>query len=130
MPGMGHGRGIFTGTYDGFGVLDSWLDDGKAPGTLLTIDGNAGSHRLRPMCVYPAVPKFTGDRRPGTIFIAPGRRRGGGRVFCLPFSRDALRGAYSRSGIYCLREGRRRAGLVVSASGVDHCDGIRSRRQG
>jgi hypothetical protein len=62
VPGMGHGRGVFTGTYDGLGVLDSWVDGGKAPGTLITIDGNAGSHRSRPMCVYPAFPKFTGTR--------------------------------------------------------------------
>jgi hypothetical protein len=62
VPGMGHGRGVFTGTYDGLGVLDSWVYGGKAPGTLLTIDGNAGSHRSRPMCVYPAFPKFTGTR--------------------------------------------------------------------
>ena len=60
VPGMGHGRGIFTGTYDGLGVLDSWVDGGKAPGTLITIDGNANSHRSRPMCVYPGFPKFTG----------------------------------------------------------------------
>lgn len=63
VPGMGHGRGVFTGTYDGLGVLDSWVDGGKAPGTLITIDGNAGSHRSRPMCVYPAFPKFTGALR-------------------------------------------------------------------
>ncbi len=60
VPGMGHGRGVFTGTYDALGVLDSWVDGGKAPGALVTIDGNAGSHRSRPMCVYPAFPKFTG----------------------------------------------------------------------
>jgi hypothetical protein len=60
VPGMGHGRGIFTSTYDGLGALDSWVESGKAPGTLLTVDGNAGSHRSRPMCVYPAFPKFIG----------------------------------------------------------------------
>ena len=60
VPGMGHGRGVFTGTYDGLRVLDSWVDSGKAPGTLVTVDGNAASHRSRPMCVYPAFPKFVG----------------------------------------------------------------------
>ncbi len=60
VPGMGHGRGVFTGTYDGLGALDSWVDGGKAPGTLISIDGNAGTHRSRPMCVYPAFPRFTG----------------------------------------------------------------------
>lgn len=62
VPGMGHGRGIFTGTYDGLGVLDAWVDGGKAPGTLITIDGNTGSHRSRPMCVYPSFPKFLGTQ--------------------------------------------------------------------
>ena len=62
VPGMGHGRGVFTGTYDGLGVLNSWVEGGKAPGTLITVDGNPGSHRSRPMCVYPAFPKFTGTQ--------------------------------------------------------------------
>lgn len=62
VPGMGHGRGVFTGTYDGLGALDSWVDGGKAPGSLITVDGNPDAHRSRPMCVYPTFPKFTGTQ--------------------------------------------------------------------
>ena len=60
IPGMGHGFGVFSATYDSLGALEAWVGKGHAPGTLLAIDANPGAHRTRPMCLYPDYPRFTG----------------------------------------------------------------------
>lgn len=63
VPGLGHGFGTFNAKYDGLGLLDNWVEHGQAPGTLTAVDGNttgATAGRTRPMCQYPAWPKFTG----------------------------------------------------------------------
>ncbi len=59
IPGFGHGRGIFDAGFDALGVLDQWLDTGIPPGTLIATDNNREqAHRTRPLCVYPAWPKY------------------------------------------------------------------------
>jgi Tannase and feruloyl esterase len=42
-------------------VLDNWVETGNAPGTLVATDGNAGANRTRPMCLYPAWPRYSGS---------------------------------------------------------------------
>lgn len=61
VPGFGHGSGIFDAEWDPLTVIDSWVTQAKAPGTLTAIDGNKGANRSRPLCVYPAWPKYNGS---------------------------------------------------------------------
>jgi feruloyl esterase len=60
VPGWGHGFGPFNAGWDGLGVLDRWVRQAQAPGTLTATDKNPGTSRTRPMCRYPAWPQFTG----------------------------------------------------------------------
>lgn len=62
IPGFGHGNGVFNAKFDALGALDAWVAGGKAPGTLEATDANAASNaRTRPLCVYPAWPKYNGS---------------------------------------------------------------------
>jgi hypothetical protein len=62
IPGFGHGRGIFNAGFDALGVLDRWLETGIAPKDLIVVDNNKASHsRTRPLCVYPAWPRYKGS---------------------------------------------------------------------
>lgn len=60
VPGLSHGFGAFNAKYDGLGVLDAWVETGKAPGDLVAVDGNSGANRSRPMCLYPGWPRYNG----------------------------------------------------------------------
>lgn len=61
VPGLGHGMGPFNAKYDGLKVLEDWVEKGHAPGTLIAVDENpATKGRTRPMCVFPAWPKYDG----------------------------------------------------------------------
>ena len=61
VPGLSHGFGAFNAKYDGLAVLDNWAETGKAPETLVAIDGNQGANRTRPMCRYPSWPRYNGS---------------------------------------------------------------------
>ena len=63
VPGYGHGTGVFNASFDALAVLDAWADGGVAPAGLVVTDGNRGAHRTRPLCEYPAWPRYggTGD---------------------------------------------------------------------
>ena len=61
IPGFGHGNGVFNAKFDALDALDAWVDRGQAPGTLVAADANAATQgRTRPLCVYPAWPKYNG----------------------------------------------------------------------
>ncbi len=61
VPGMGHGLGTFFAGFDTIGVLDRWSNDSEPPANLVIVDQNKRGHRRdRPMCVWPAWPRFTG----------------------------------------------------------------------
>ena len=64
IPGFGHGFGIFNAKYKGLDALDDWVEAGHAPGELTAIDDNPGAHRERPMCRYPAWPRYNGAGSP------------------------------------------------------------------
>ena len=64
IPGFGHGFGIFNAKIDSLTALQNWVEKGQAPSGLTTTDGNPGANRSRPLCEWPAWPKFTGS--PGT----------------------------------------------------------------
>jgi feruloyl esterase len=62
IPGLGHGFGVFNAKFDSLGVLRDWVENGRAPSGLTAVDGNTGptAGRTRPLCEFPAWPKFTG----------------------------------------------------------------------
>ena len=61
VPGFGHGLGEFVPSWDAMGALDRWVTQGVAPETLVGTDTNtATSGRSRPLCVYPAFPRYSG----------------------------------------------------------------------
>mgnify|MGYP006283957651 FL=1 len=60
VPGLSHGFGPFNAKYDGLAALDAWVDKGTAPGNLMASDGNPNANRTRPMCLYPAWPRYNG----------------------------------------------------------------------
>jgi Tannase and feruloyl esterase len=61
IPGFAHGNGLFNAKFDALGALDAWVDGGRAPGTMVAVDINPENHlRRRPMCVYPAWPRYNG----------------------------------------------------------------------
>jgi len=59
IPGLGHGFGKFDGGFDTIETLDAWVDRGIAPKDMVVTDNHNG--RTRPMCAWPAWPKYTGS---------------------------------------------------------------------
>ena len=61
-PGFGHGTGQFVVGWDALSTLERWVENGAAPGPQVMVDTKEGNRgRTRPLCVYPAWPKFTGS---------------------------------------------------------------------
>ncbi len=60
VAGFGHGMGPYRLGYDGLAVLDAWVETGRAPEVIASVDNNPNAHRARPMCRWPAWPMFTG----------------------------------------------------------------------
>ena len=62
VPGMGHGTGTFVPAWDAMGALDRWVTQGIAPATLIGTDTNTATMgRSRPLCLYPAFPRYKGS---------------------------------------------------------------------
>jgi feruloyl esterase len=60
-PGFGHGTGPFVVGWDALAALEGWVETGAAPGPQVVTDTREGHRgRTRPLCVYPAWPKFAG----------------------------------------------------------------------
>jgi feruloyl esterase len=64
IPGFGHGFGPFNARFDSLAALQNWVERGQAPAGLTAVDANPGAARSRPLCEWPAWPRFTGT--PGT----------------------------------------------------------------
>jgi hypothetical protein len=64
IRGAGHGFGPFNPQFETLPVLQNWVENKQAPRRLTAIDGNKNANRSRPLCEWPAWPKFTGA--PGT----------------------------------------------------------------
>lgn len=65
VPGMGHGTGVFIPAWDSLAALEDWVERGLAPGTPVATDSVAGTFgRTRPLCQYPAWPKYRGSGSP------------------------------------------------------------------
>ncbi len=62
VPGMGHGTGVFIPNWDSLAALENWVEGGLAPATGVAVDGVAATYgRTRPLCLFPAWPKFKGS---------------------------------------------------------------------
>ena len=63
IPGMGHctgGEG--PDTFDKIGVMEQWVEHGKAPTEIVASHRTAGKvDRTRPLCPYPAVARYKGS---------------------------------------------------------------------
>jgi len=61
VPGYQHGNGVFIPSVDLLGALDDWVSHGNAPETLFATDiAQATNGRTRPLCRYPAFPRYLG----------------------------------------------------------------------
>jgi len=62
VPGMGHcGNGTGPNAFDKVGVIEQWVEHGKAPEVLIASHSDKGTvDRTRPLCVYPKVAKYKG----------------------------------------------------------------------
>ena len=62
VPGMGHGTGVFIPNWDSLAALEDWVERGLAPSTAIVSDAVPGTYgRTRPLCQYPAWPKYKGS---------------------------------------------------------------------
>ncbi len=75
IPGFGHGFGPFNAKFDSLRVLQDWVETGRAPANLVAMDANPGANRTRPLCEWPAWPRFTG---------APGAEHQAASFSCTP----------------------------------------------
>lgn len=73
IPGMNHcAGGAGCDTFNKLGVIDDWVDHGKAPERIPASRVSAGKIvRTRPLCAYPAVAKYkgTGNSNDAANFI-------------------------------------------------------------
>jgi Tannase and feruloyl esterase len=62
-PGMGHcGGGPGPTEFDKIGVLEQWVEHGKAPDEIIASHGPQGSAGMtRPLCPYPEVARWKGS---------------------------------------------------------------------
>ena len=61
VPGLGHGSGVFTPSWQAIDILDNWVSAGTTPNNIIGTDTNASTlGRTRPMCFYPNFPKYNG----------------------------------------------------------------------
>jgi feruloyl esterase len=61
VPGYGHGVGVFTVDWDSLGALDHWVETGAAPSAPIAMDVSPATRgRTRPLCRYPAWPRYNG----------------------------------------------------------------------
>jgi len=64
-PGFGHGDGSFLVSWDSLSALDAWVDQGVEPSLQIVTDTSVTSFgRSRPLCEYPAWPKYLGAGDP------------------------------------------------------------------
>ena len=77
VPGMGHcGGGEGPNTFDMLGVLDQWVQSGKAPDRVLASKLKDGVvERTRPLCPYPQIATYkgSGSTDDAANFVCKGR---------------------------------------------------------
>ena len=65
-PGLAHGGGVFSPTWDNLTLLDNWVENGVAPTAPVVFDATntATNGRSLPLCAYPTWPKYVGSGDP------------------------------------------------------------------
>jgi feruloyl esterase len=79
-PGVNHcSGGDGADSFDALGALMEWVETGRAPGTLTAVKRDAKSGEVkfsRPLCQYPAWPRYRGKGDPASAdsfeCVAPG----------------------------------------------------------
>jgi len=67
IPGMGHVSGPFNARIPMLDTLEAWVERGVTPADLVAIEHNdVGADRTRPVCRYPAWPRYSGSGDPDT----------------------------------------------------------------
>lgn len=64
VPGFDHGFGAFNPSVDLLTALENWVESGNAParnGLVMADSNSATKGRTRPMCEWPAFPKYKGS---------------------------------------------------------------------
>jgi hypothetical protein len=73
VPGLAHGGGRFSPTWDNLTALDNWVEHGVPPSNPVVVDATKSSTtgRSRPLCEYPSWPKYKsdGDMELATSFV-------------------------------------------------------------
>lgn len=65
VPGYGHGSSrSFNAAWDSVGALENWVESGLAPVSQIVQDKTGIPGRSRPLCDYPAWPKYVGSGDP------------------------------------------------------------------
>ena len=80
VPGMQHcGGGEGPNTFDSVGALESWVERGQAPASMVASHSTNGRvDRTRPLCPYPQVARYRGtgsidDAGSFACAVPPGR---------------------------------------------------------
>jgi hypothetical protein len=62
IPGLAHGGGRLSPTWDNLTALDNWVENGVPPVAPVVVDATstATRGRTRPLCLYPTWPKYKG----------------------------------------------------------------------
>jgi feruloyl esterase len=64
IPGMAHcGGGPATDEFDSLAALESWVEEGKAPESMIAT-GRTFPGRTRPLCAYPTYASYNGSGDP------------------------------------------------------------------
>ncbi|MES5048265.1 tannase/feruloyl esterase family alpha/beta hydrolase [Rhizobium nepotum] len=63
VPGLAHGGGRFSPTWDNLTALDNWVENGVPPSNPIVVDATKTptKGRTRPLCEYPGWPKYKGE---------------------------------------------------------------------
>lgn len=62
VPGFAHGGGDFKSTWDSLSALEAWAERSIPPQNQVVMDANTtNGGRTRPLCEYPAYPKYLGN---------------------------------------------------------------------
>lgn len=63
VPGLAHGGGRFSPTWDNLTALDNWVENAVPPSGPVVVDAtkSATKGRTRPLCEYPSWPKYKGE---------------------------------------------------------------------
>jgi Tannase and feruloyl esterase. len=66
VPGANHANlaAAFAAGWDSLTALDRWVTTGAAPTDPVVRDTNPGATRTRPLCEYPAHPRYSGTGSP------------------------------------------------------------------